>query len=216
MRNLCWLLFAIVAIAQPAGNEPVRTPVAQNNTVAVTQLRFAPGTRETAHTNPFPLVLVQITPGEIEVQEQGASRRGNRAGEVWFVPANRPHAITPRQNSKTVDLIAIAILPTRTPAPSSPPTAAPPGITRATLLDNPDVRIVRVKFDPSAREPVHTHPNDLVTVQISGGSVETSIGAEHALSYRDPGFVQFVPRNIQHSYASADTKPFEILSVSVK
>ena len=63
---------------------------------------------------------------------------------------------------------------------------------------------------------MHTHANDLVTVQISGGSVETSIGAQHALSYRDPGFVQFVPRNIQHSYASADTKPFEILSVAVK
>jgi quercetin dioxygenase-like cupin family protein len=115
-----------------------------------------------------------------------------------------------------LDLMAIGVLPTRPPAPASPPTEAPPGITRATLVDNADVRVVRVRFDPSAREPVHAHTNDLVTVQITGGSMEMSIGREHTLVYHDPGFVQFVPRNLQHSYASADTKPFEILSIAIK
>ena len=217
MRYLCWLVGAVGAgLLQSGANEPARTPVLQNNTVAVTHLRFAPGVRETTHTNPFPVVLVQITPGEIEIKEQDTSRRGSRAGEVWYVPADRPHSITPRGNNGTIDLLAIGILPTRQPAPAAPPTDAPPGITRATLVDNSDVRVVRVRFDPSAREPVHTHPNDLLTVQITGGSMEMSIGPEHTLVYHDPGFVQFVPRNMQHSYASADTKPFELLSISVK
>jgi quercetin dioxygenase-like cupin family protein len=201
---------------QTANNEPVRTPVLQNNTIAVTHLRFAPGTREATHTNPFPVVLVQITAGEVEIKEQDTSRRGSRPGEVWFVPKDQPHSITPRSAAGMVDLMAIGVLPTRPPAPSAPPTDAPPGITRATLVDNADVRVVRVKFDPNAREPVHTHPNDLVTVQITGGSMEMSIGREHTLVYHDPGFVQFVPRTVQHSYASADTKAFELLSISIK
>src|SRR5262249_34901514 len=150
-------------LLQANGTEPVRTPVLQNNTVAITHLRFAPGTREATHTNPFPIVLVQITPGEIEVKEQDAARRGNRAREVWFEPKDRPHSIAPR-GSGTIDLLAIGILPTRPAAPSAPATDAPPGITRATLVDNTDVRVVRVRFDPNGREPAHTHPNDLVTV----------------------------------------------------
>lgn len=217
MRYLCWLSGAVVAgLLQSGSSEPARTPVLQNKTVAVTHLRFAPGTREDTHSNPFPVVLVQITPGEIEIKEQDTSRRGSRAGEVWFVPADRPHSIAPRGSNGPIDLLAIGILPTRAPAPAAPPTDAPTGITRATLVDNNDVRVVRVRFDPSAREPVHTHPNDLLTVQITGGSMEMSIGPEHTLVYHDPGFVQFVPRNMQHSYASADTKPFELLSVAIK
>jgi quercetin dioxygenase-like cupin family protein len=217
MRYLCWLAGAVVAgLLQSGATEPARTPVLQNSTVAVTHLRFGPGAREATHTNPFPVVLVQSTPGEIEIKEQDTSRRGSRAGEVWYVPADRPHSITPRNSNGTIDLLAIGILPARQPAPTAPATDAPAGITRATLVDNNDVRVVRVKFDPSAREPVHTHPNDLLTVQITGGSMEMSIGPEHTLVYHDPGFVQFVPRNIQHSYASADTKAFELLSVAIK
>lgn len=214
-RALVAATLAAAGLYQAGAAEPVRTPVLQNTTVAVTHLRFAQGAREATHTHPFPLVLVQVTPGEVEVQEQEASRRSKGAGEVWFVPQDRPHAVTPRGNNP-IDLIAIAVLPARVPAPAAPPTEAPPGITRSTLIDNKDVRVVRVRFDTTGREPVHTHPNDLLTVQLTGGSIEMSIGPEHSLSYRDPGFVQFLPRNIQHSYASADEKPFELLSVSVK
>lgn len=218
MRSLVAAVLVAAAFSQTDPAEPVRTPVLQNTTVAVTQMRFAPGTRETTHAHPFPLVLVQITPGEIEVKEQDASKRGNRPGEVWYLPAQRPHSITPRQagNGAPIEMLAIAVLPGRLPAPAAPPTEAPPGITRATLVDNGDVRVVRVRFEPTAREPAHTHPNDLLTVQITGGAVEMSIGREHSLGYRDPGFAQFVPRGIQHSYASADTKPFELISVSLK
>jgi len=69
---------------------------------------------------------------------------------------------------------------------------SPPGITRTPVLDNEAMRVVRVRFAPGAREPVHTHPNDLLTIQISRGTVEILNRAEKSTSRGDPGFVQFL------------------------
>jgi quercetin dioxygenase-like cupin family protein len=113
-------------------------------------------------------------------------------------------------------MLAIAIKPDRPPAPSAPATEAPPGITRATLVDNADVRVVRVWFATDGREPIHSHQNDLMTVQITQGKVEMSNGSSRSTRVCEPGFVQFLPRNVQHAYASADDQPFELLSVSIK
>jgi quercetin dioxygenase-like cupin family protein len=218
-----WMLAgAAPAVSGGAANQadppdPVRTPVLQNDTVAVTRLRFGPGAREAVHTHPFAILVVQISPGQIAVQEQNTTRRGDRVGEVWYVPAQRPHAVTSLPAARSaVDMLAIALLPDRQPATAGPATAAPPGITRMTLVDNPDVRVVRVRFSPGSREPVHSHPNDLLTVQTTAGAVEIVNGPDRSTGEREPGFVQFLPRNLQHAYISTDTKPFELLSVTIK
>src|SRR5262245_30185589 len=117
LRTLVAAVLITAAFSQTDPNEPARTPVLQNKTVAVTQLHFAPGTRETTHTHPFPLVLVQLTPGEVDVRERDAAKHGNRPGEVWFIAADQPHAVTPRGNrGEAADMLAIALLPTREPA----------------------------------------------------------------------------------------------------
>jgi quercetin dioxygenase-like cupin family protein len=205
----------IAAQINPA--DPVRTPVMQNETLAVTHLRFGPGTREAIHTHPFPLVLVQITAGGIAVQEQNTTKRGGKVGEVWYIPTDRSHAITTLPNlANAVDLLAIALLPGRPPAPAAPATEAPPGIMRATLVDNEVMRVVRVRFAPGAREPLHAHPNDLLTIQLTPGKVDVTMGTQHQSQEREPGYVHFVPRNVDHAYANEDTKPFELISLSVK
>ena len=209
--------FALRVDGQTNIADPVRTPLMQNDSISVTHLRFGPGTREVTHTHPFPLVLVQITPGDISVQEHNQIKRSSRAGEVWYIPTNRPHALTSvAESTKAIELLAVALLPTRAPAPNAPATEAPPGITRTTLVDNNDARIVRVRFSPGAAEPLHDHPNDLLTIQISTGKLDVQMGTEHRAQEREPGFVQFLPRNVQHAYKSQDTKPFEIISLTIK
>jgi quercetin dioxygenase-like cupin family protein len=194
---------------------PERTSVLDNGSVAVTRLKFAAGAREEAHTHPFPVAIVQITRGQLTVTDREMLRLGNHAGEVWFVPAGIPHAVSNRSPAD-IEILQVAIKPDRAPASAAPPTQAPPGITRSTLVDNNDARIVRVRFEPNGREPMHTHPNDLLTIQITPGKVEIANGGERSTLDREPGFVQFVPRNVQHAYASADSQPFELLSVSIK
>ena len=102
------------------------------------------------------------------------------------------------------------------PAPAAPPTDAPPGITRTTLIDNGDVRVVRVRFAPGGREPVHTHPNDLLTVQLTPGTFDIVGRTRHDRRCRTAGFVQFLPRDVPHAYISADSRQFELLSISIK
>jgi quercetin dioxygenase-like cupin family protein len=183
--------------AQAQQLAPLRR-VLDNATVSVMRLELAPGAREPIGDGKTPIVLIEVSQRQAIFLAAGTNQRASN---------NR---------SEPLDLVIVKIKPARPPAPAAPPTAAPPGITRDTLIDNADVRVVRVQFAPGSREPVHTHPNDLLTVQISSGQLEMTIGPENTSGTRDAGFVQFLPRDVPHTYGSVDTKPFELLSVSIK
>jgi quercetin dioxygenase-like cupin family protein len=196
--------------------EPQRTVVLDNASTTVTRLRFVKGAGETVHAHPFPLLIVQLTPGEVDLTVSDMRARGPRdAGLVTFVPADTPHAVV-NAGDTPFEVIAIALKPSRPAAPSAPSTDAPPGITRTALLDNSDARVVRVRFAPGSREPVHAHPNDLLTIQLTPGSLEVQTGSARTTAARPVGFVEFLPRNLLHAYVSIDHQQFDILSVSIK
>jgi quercetin dioxygenase-like cupin family protein len=210
---------AALLLARPQTSPPpgiTRTVIVDNATALVARLGYAAGKGETSHTHPFSAVLIQLTPGDVEMT-LGADRSRTRreAGTVWFIPANEPHMAV---NTGTApwEHIAITIKPTRAAAAAAPASDAPPGITRTTLVDNADTRVVRVQFAPGSREPLHTHPNDLLTVQLTPGNVDIAIGSNKTSGERAAGFVQFLPRNVEHAYVNADTKPFDLLSVAIK
>lgn len=136
-------------------------------------------------------------------------------GSANFVPGGTPAHIE-NTDSAPLDVIAIRIKVTRPSAASPPSAAAPPGITRTTLIDNAETRVVRVRFATGGREPVHTHPNDLVTVQLTPGRISMLVGTDTTTALRHAGFVRFLPRDVVHAYASADRRVFEILSVTIK
>ncbi len=196
---------------------PVRTTVVDNATATVTRLRFAPGSGEAIHTHDFSIVIVQLTSGDVvDFAVSDMRARGPRvAGVVTFVPAGTEHAVA-NPGTTPFEIMAVAIKPSRAPAPAAPPTDASPGITRTTLVDNEVVRVVRVEFTPGSREPVHTHPNDLVTVQMNGGRLQIRVGRRRTDSRRAVGFVQFVPRNVAHAFSSRGDRTIELLSFSIK
>lgn len=208
------------AAAQPPPGI-TRAELLDNATVLVARLQMAPGARETIHTHPFSAVVMQLDAGDVDMTIGGDHTRARREpGFIWFIPKETPHAAV-NVGAGAFDVVTVAIKPTRTPAPAAPATDAPPGITRTTVLDNAETRVVRVQFAPGGREPVHTHPYDLLTIQLSRGRVEILAGspsaiADRTIADREPGFVRFLPRDVPHAYASADTGPFEILSVSIK
>jgi len=193
-----------------------RTVLVDNATVLVARLGYEAGKGETSHTHPFSAVVLQITSGIVNMTIGPDNLNARRdAGAAWFIPQNTPHYVM-NAGTDTFEQVAITIKPTRLPPPAAPPAVDVPGITRTTVIDNREARVVRVQFAAGAREPVHTHPFDLLTVQLTPGTVEIQSGSEKTSSRRAPGFAQFVPRGVQHAYASADKKPFELMSVTIK
>ena len=215
MTKVLLTALAVVAV-QPPDRGVTWVTVLDNDSVFVTRVRMPPGTSGNMSPSSGPHVIVQLTPGDIEQTQIDANHRGPReAGAVTWLPDGVGNRFV-NIGKNTFDLLTIRIKSTRPPAASAPATAAPQGITRKTLFDNAEVRVVRVQFEPHSREPVHTHPNDLLTVQVTGGKVEMVAGAHPTTAVREAGFVQFFPRDVSHAYANADQKPFELLSVSIK
>jgi quercetin dioxygenase-like cupin family protein len=213
--SLALAVSAMIA-AQTRESGITTTNVLDNDTVRVERLHIAPGAGEIVTATALPTLVVQVTPGAVEISQLEEDSRGARAaGAVNFVPTGRGH-VGRNIGTTSFDMMWIGIKPTRTAAPAAPATDAPPGVERTTLIDNDDVRVVRVRFAPGAREPNHTHPNDLLTVQIESGIVGILNGTDLSTANREPGFMQFLPRGVVHAFGSVDTKPFGILSIAIK
>lgn len=191
----CGLLLAAGRLsAQPA---IASATVLDNPTVLVVRQPLAPGERGTVSAAIQPLLVIEPAHDPVYLAK-GTER----------VVAN--------DSRDPASVLIVVVKPTRPPAPAAPPTEAPAGITRTTLIDNAEVRVVRVRFAPGSREPVHTHPNDLLTVQLTPGRFDIVLGTTTTGGDHDAGFAQFLPRDMPHAYVSTDAKPFELLSISVK
>lgn len=172
--------------------------VLDNATVRVMRVRISQGGAYDVRADAAPILVVTLPHGDVQMIRSGMTRRLTNA------------------DSAPAELLAITIKPTRRPSESAPPTPPPSGIERTTILDTHDVRVVRVNFAPNGREPVHTHPNDLLTVQISRGRVEVFDGSRKSTSAEAAGTVRFLPRDVPHAYASRDSRSFELLSIAIK
>ena len=198
----------------PAGI--TRVQLLDNASVMSARLTYAGGAAEAKHTHPFAAVVIQLTPGEADMTIGDDHTRAHRdPGFVWYIPRGTPHALV-NAGTEAFDQITLAIKPDRPPAEPGAATTAPPGITRTPVIDNGDVRVVRVEFTPGGREPLHEHPYDLVTVQLTPGQVEIVQGNERDAHEYAAGDVKFLPRAVRHSYASVDKRPFTLISVAIK
>ena len=193
-----------------------RTEILNNATVLVARLQMAPGAREEEHTHPFSAVVVQIGAGEVDMRLGDARATTRREhGHVEFIAREVPHAAA-NAGSQPFEVVTIAIKPDRVKGGEAPSAAAPTGITRTPALDNAEARVTRVAFAPGAREPVHSHPFDLVLVQLTPGRVEVRVG--DAITTKDyaAGDVIYLPRGVPHAVAHAGGNAFDIYSIGIK
>ena len=209
-------LAAVLLLASVAGPVPAKPPVLENATVSVDRHKVSPGGGVEFPASRTPQLVVYLSKGAAQTRLNGETGDVlQSAGAVTFVPKGQSYAVK-NTGTSPFDVLTIWINPARPSATAAPPTEAPPGITRTTLLDNSDVRVVRVRFAPGSREPIHTHPNDLLTVQLTPGIMEISVGAAQASGQQPIGFTTFLPRDVPHAYISKNDLPFELLSISIK
>ena len=210
---------AVGAADQQVGAPPpgiTRTEIENNATALIARLRMAPGARENVHTHPFSAVVVQIGAGDVEMRLGDGHTTTRRAhGFVEFIPRDVPHAAA-NVGREAFDVVTIALKSDRRPGGAAPASEAPAGITRQPLLENAEARVTHVTFAPQAREPVHTHPFDLVVVQLTAGRVEIRVGDQVSTREHAAGEVVFLPRDVPHAVSNADAGPLAILSVGIK
>lgn len=216
---LACALGGALAGAARAQNPPpgiTRTALIENDTVMMARLRMAPGAKEDVHTHPFSAVVVQVDAGEVDMRLGDAHATSRRpAGFVEFIPREVPHAAA-NVGTTAFDLVTIALKPDRRPGGDAPAAAVPAGITRTAVLDNGEARVTRVEFAPAAREPVHSHPFDLVVVALTAGRIELQLGGRIETKDYAAGEPMFLPRDIPHAVSNAGGVPLRVLSIGVK
>ena len=191
-------------------------PVLDNATLAAVRLKIAPGAKEQPHTHPYPMLVVVLTPGEMEMHNGEARTKGMRKpGDVEFVNAGVSHNAG---NSGTTPLeaLVLAIKPDRVRGGAVSPRQAVPGIIRKPMFDKPDLSVTRLEIDADVREPVHTHPYDLAVVPTALDRLDVQVGDKKNVRAYAPGEIIFIPRNVPHAVANGGTTTIRLLAIVVK
>lgn len=212
------LVASFSAVQQAAQLPPgiTRTEIVNNASVLVARLRMAPDAREDVHTHPFSAIVVQIGAGDVDMRLGDARATSRREhGFVEYIPRETPHAAG-NVGREAFDVVTIALKPDRRPGGEAPAAPVPTGITRTPVTDNADARVTRVRFAPSAREAVHSHPFDLVVVPLMKGRMEVRLGADVTTKEYGAGEAVFLPRDVPHAVSNVGASPVELLSVGVK
>lgn len=189
---------AVTAAQAPPATLPdgiSRTVLLDNAAISVARVRFAPGARETVHTHPFTLALVQLTRGDQEFLRDTTRRREVvEAGAVEIVEPNVPHAAA---NVGTTEWEVIAVggkraepdLAALGPAMLTParPELAPEGAVGARII-----------------------------IPLSVARLQVRIGDETTTELYAAGEPIFVPRDATFALRSTGTAPVAIVSLLVR
>jgi quercetin dioxygenase-like cupin family protein len=222
LARLPHILSFSLSVAAVGAQTPVNpasmtvTPVLDNATVRAVRLTLAPGAREQPHTHANPLLVIVLTPGEMEMHNGDAhTRRVHKAGDLEYVAAGVSHNAG-NVGTMPLEALAVSIKLERARGGTAPATQAQPGVTRTTVLDKADIAVTRLEFDAEVREPVHTHPYDLLVVPTSRARLDLQLGHKKDVRRFAVGEAFFVPRNIPHAVANVGTSSLRLLSIRFK
>jgi quercetin dioxygenase-like cupin family protein len=219
-------LFLLGALLMQAGSPGAQAPepppgftvkpVLDNATLTAVRLKMAPGAKEQPHTHPYPMLVVVLTPSDMEMHNGQAHTRGLRKpGDLEFVGAGISHNAG-NVGTMPLEALVLAIKPDRLRGGAAPPRQAVPGIIRKPLLDKSDLSVTRLEIDADVREPVHTHPHDLAVVPTMAGRLDVQVGDKKQVRGYAPGEMIFVPRNVPHAVANGGTTAIRVLAVVIK
>ncbi|GEM_PF-4844246 len=113
-------------------------------------------------------------------------------------------------------LIAAACWPVFAQAPAAPAKRKNSGVVATTLMDRPEVRILRVEIGPGATRATHAH-NDVryhLFIPLTG-AVELFIASQEPVD-ASPGQVYFLNAGTQHGFRNTGASPATVIEVFVR
>jgi quercetin dioxygenase-like cupin family protein len=112
LRSIALVLIGAVLVGfqgHAQAPRPPRGALVNNDRVSISKLTFAAGQREQMHSNANDVIVVQITPGDVEFalgEEKTTSHQ--EPGKVWYIPTQPPHAFS-NVGSTPFDVILVTM-----------------------------------------------------------------------------------------------------------
>jgi len=155
-------------------------------------------------TRVLPMVLVVVLAGGVSTTGQAPTQQapqGGRRGGRQAGPPPAPYVFPP----------GFTLVPTPEPQPGT----ADPGVMFTTLMNRPEVRILRVEIQPGAVRRVHTHED--VTFHLLmplTGPLQVTAGTETVEA--KVGQAYFMLKSMPHSFTNTGKTPVLVMETFVK
>ena len=191
-------------------------PVLDNATTAVVRLQLAPGAAEQPHTHVHPTVVVLLSRSDLEMQNGGLRTKGTHSpGHMEYIKAGVTQQAK-NAGATPLDALVVSIKPDRVRAGAAPMVWATPGVMRTPLLDNADVMVTRLEYEPEAREPLHDHNYDLLILPTTASRIDLQLGDKKQVRSYTLGEAIFIRRRVPHAIAHIGAGSFRAVTVAFK
>ena len=90
-----------------------------------------------------------------------------------------------------------------------------PGVIRTSLKDDARASVVRVQFEPGAKEPPHTHPYDVMLIPLANRAVELNVGGQSVRALQ-VGTLHLIPRDVTHSLVNPGNDRLDFITIALK
>lgn len=192
----------------------------ENDQVRVLKADDAPHSKTAMHEHKANRVMIYLTAGRQEITLQSGQKTvlDVKAGEVRWSPANGMHVSEVTSNAP-LHIIEVEVKkpgdPAKTPKSALDPLTIDPQDYKLEF-ENPQVRVIRVKFPPHHQVPLHEHMLNRVVVYLTdqNGRMTTPDGKVDNAQHKAGEASWGAP--VKHREENLNDKPFEAVVVELK
>jgi quercetin dioxygenase-like cupin family protein len=216
-----WAVPALLLLSQPAAaQDPVKVAadhysvLAENATVRVLKITYAPGSKSAMHKHPDAIV-VSLVPSKAKFGlEDGTTQEPEfAAGSAVYTPAGA-HTVT-NVGKGPVEAILVEFKAAKPGTAALP--ASRPNMAAKALADGPYGAANQVTADPAFHEPAGTkHDYDQVVIALAPSQMSLAIDGKPAKTSWKRGDVQLIGRGVAHESKNGGPKPAEFVIVAIK
>lgn len=207
-------LFLTIACVLPAQ----RSVPVENDQVRVLDVTSPPHRKGGMHEHAINRVMIYLTPGTNQLTYEDGRVKNLRfqPGDALWDAAGGRHT---SENTEDAPFRVVEVElkgPGRpwSPAKLDPVRVAPQSYR--VVLDNPQVRVLRVRIDGGRKVPLHEHSLNRVVVYLTDQRMRvTSATGEVTEAVAKAGEVRWAGTG-RHAEENLSTKPFEVVVVEVK
>jgi quercetin dioxygenase-like cupin family protein len=216
MRNAAWMILA--AGASPLAAQDAPSVKFDTSEARVIESVISPGQRSPLHQQHANHVLIFLDDGRETVTDAQGREQGLRwhAGDVRWSPASGPHA-SENVGSTPYRVVEVELKngPGAVPDSALDPVRVDPKHYKVEF-ENPQVRVLRVRYGPHEAGPVHQHILNRVTVFVTEQRMRvTAEGGKAEMANGTAGEVR-MGGAAKHWEENQSSLPFEVAVVELK